>query len=210
METLYEVQIRDNRHKRAVSAPLCRLTSSDVANVAAEWEPARQSLILKLLAARVPRALWPQNLHWNFARIVHPDHNAFAIMHEHRSQGLLLVLLNPPSRHSRLPPPDQPLVYVDYVQSAWWNLRVPSGPAMSVTDPEFSGVGTRLIQHSIKYSGEHGFGGRVGLHALDDDAATFYRDHCKMVGFGPDSAYDTMEYFEFDQQRGEDFLARVS
>lgn len=62
----------------------------------------------------------------------------------------------------------QPLVYVDYLEVAPWNV-VWLNPT-----PRYKGVGRLLFQAALQISRERGWEGRVGLHSLPQ-AEGFYR-----------------------------------
>ena len=58
----------------------------------------------------------------------------------------------------------KPLVYVDYLAAAPWNIK----PLMRALgkDIKFAGIGTRLIEAAVRLSMDEGFKGRVALHSL--------------------------------------------
>jgi hypothetical protein len=90
------------------------------------------------------------------------------------------------------------VVYVDYVESAPWNLK-------GYADvPRFLGVGTILIAEAIRLSLEMGLEGRVGLHSLPQ-AEAFYAK-CQMTRVGPDPAYYELTYFEYASQQATAWL----
>jgi hypothetical protein len=93
------------------------------------------------------------------------------------------------------------VVYVDYVESAPWNIRG------ATATPRFFGVGTVLIAEAVHLSLEMGLAGRVGLHSLPQ-AEAFY-NRCRMTRIGPDQAYYDLTYFEFTSQQASDWLAIV-
>jgi hypothetical protein len=93
------------------------------------------------------------------------------------------------------------VVYVDYVESAPWNLKG------TVVSPRFLGVGTVLIAEAVRLSLEMGLGGRVGLHSLPQ-AEPFYA-RCRMTRVGPDPSYYDLTYFEHAGQEALDWLASL-
>lgn len=87
------------------------------------------------------------------------------------------------------PDKGRPLVYVEFLETASWNAR-------EFTDePLYKGVGRRLMQAAARLSGDEGFSGRVGLHALPQ-STPFYAGACGMTALGPDAGYGDLEYFE--------------
>ena len=115
-------------------------------------------------------------------------------------QGLILLALA--GYDARLPGESgRPLVYVDYVEAAPWNLELldPS--------PRYAGVGKRLITAAVQVSADGGFHGLVGLHSLEQ-AEGFYEQRCRLTRVGPDPYYGGLEYFETTRQRAEEILTR--
>ena len=58
---------------------------------------------------------------------------------------------------------------------------------------------------AVRWSLSLGYGGRVGLHALDQ-ATTFYEDRCGMQNLGPDATYHDLSYFELTEANAKIFL----
>lgn len=69
----------------------------------------------------------------------------------------------------------KPLVYVDYLESAPWNLK-----DFTPEPPRYGAVGVRLIEAAVRFSQAEGFAGRVGLHSLPQ-SESFYEDTCLMT-----------------------------
>ena len=113
-------------------------------------------------------------------------------------QGIMAVLQAP--QRSRLS--GQPLIYVDYLESAPWNLRILSAP------PRFMGIGTVLVAEAVHLSIDTGFEGRIGLHSLPQ-AEVFYRSRCQMTELGQDVQHFDLTYFEFTSQQAIAWLAVV-
>jgi hypothetical protein len=107
-------------------------------------------------------------------------------------QGLLMVTVA--GKVARLPPDDgKPLVYIDYLESAPWNV-IPL-----VAEPQFSGIGMVLMHAAVQLSYDEGFHGRIGLHTLDQ-SEVFYRNKCGMQGCGPDPSYHGLPYYEMTRE----------
>lgn len=90
------------------------------------------------------------------------------------------------------------LVYVDYLETAPWNLRAPEREA------RFSGVGTVLLLDAVLFSRESGHEGRVGLHSLPQ-AEAFYRQ-CGFAPLGCDAMYYNLAYYELSSARATQWL----
>ena len=92
----------------------------------------------------------------------------------------------------------RPLLYIDYLEVAPWNWRIPE----IGRDGQFRGVGSALFWNAVQQSREEGFHGRVGLHALPQ-AEPFYQDGCHMTPLGRDAAKQDLLYFELSRQEAE-------
>jgi hypothetical protein len=112
-------------------------------------------------------------------------------------QGVMAVLRIP--QLARLG--EGSVVYVDYVETAPWNLKG------FTTPPRFVGVGTLLIAEAVRLSLETGLYGRVGLHSLPQAEAFYTR--CTMTRVGPDPSYYDLTCFEFTGQQATDWLAAI-
>jgi hypothetical protein len=90
-------------------------------------------------------------------------------------------------RRSQPAPPSWGL-YVDYLEVAPWNYRVPQDRSKPVVrDRRFKGVGVFLLGEALRMSVGATAGGRVGLHSLPQ-AEDFY-SRCEMTRIGPDPNY---------------------
>jgi hypothetical protein len=120
--------------------------------IEAQWQVARdQAANLGQMQGLAPL----EHAHWdwrNKTESVQTGRNMLiAIEYEDEVQGLMAVLRTP--RFGLLG--NGPVVYVDYVESAPWNLR------MFVGAPRFLGVGSTLIADAVRLSVESGLDGRV-------------------------------------------------
>jgi hypothetical protein len=115
-------------------------------------------------------------------------------------QGLVMVATA--GRVAKLPPDaGKPLVYVDYLESAPWNVK----PLVDV--PVFAGIGMVLMRAAVQLSIEEGFHGRIGLHSLKQ-AEDFYRDKCGMRFWGNDAGYQNLPYYEMTRKLAADFTKK--
>ena len=168
------------------------------------WGPARMKAIEELLASGHPPETIPQHWHWDWNRkSANLDLLAYrcaGIEHGGQMQGLVMMIA---ARHSATLAPDQgkPLIYIDYIESAPWNLK-------PLTDaPRFGGIGTLLFEAAVRHSQAEGFHGRVGLHSLSQ-AEWFYTRNCGMTMSDPDPAKQGLRYFESTRGQAEAFLSK--
>jgi hypothetical protein len=121
----------------------------------------------------------------------------FGIRCDGQMQGL--VMLDLVRHHAKLErDEDKPLVYVDFLESAPWNLRELND------NPRYGLIGVRLIEAAVRQSLEEGFHGRVGLYALKQ-AEKFYGTVCGMECVHGEEFYG-MKWFEFTREGAREFL----
>ena len=178
------------------------LTDGDVLGVEAAWGPVRRAAVERLVREGYPSDQMPQHWHWDWGRkvpkLVLLAFTGVGIEVGGEYQGLMLLALA--GYDARLAAElGRPVVYVDYVESAPWNLS-PLDP-----NPQYAGVGKRLITAAVAVSAAEGFGGLIGLHSLEQ-AEGFYEQRCRLVRVGPDPFYGGLEYFEATRQRAEEIL----
>lgn len=142
-----------------------------------------------------------EHTHWDWRNkadsVRSGAHVLVAIELEGDVQGLMAVVRQPrPARLSA-----GALVYVDYIESAPWNLRDAWGP------PRFLALGTALLADAIRMSIEMGCAGRVGLHSLPQ-AERFY-EKCLMTRVGRDPTYYELVYYEYSGDRAMEFPGRL-
>jgi GNAT superfamily N-acetyltransferase len=130
-----------------------------------------------------------EHSHWDWAAKLAAfgrDGRFYGIETDGMIQGLMLLRLD---KQGRLPAQQSsPLVYVDYIEAAPWNLIALGNP------PRFRGVGTALLKVAIRESYRRGWEGRFGLHSLPQ-AEGFYQ-RIGMTDLGADPNYENLHYFE--------------
>lgn len=181
----------------------------DLFDAEKDWAPEKIEMSRELLNHNLPRALWPQSLHWNWAKKavdLKPyapgplsAHRLFGISAEGKWQGLLLARCV--GCQTRIAPGGRDLVYIEFVETAPWNFRVPQ----TGRDALFKGIGAQLVELAIRWSDDLGFRGRVGLHSLPQ-SESFYGGHCGMTDFGPDPNHHNLRYFELDESHARTYL----
>ena len=176
--------------KVVVTAELvARCTAADFNAAEAEWGPLRRQFRASGESGAIETA--QEHGHWNWGRkappLSDPAFRGIALKFEGRTQGLMLVRLE--GIMSRLDAAPRPLVYIEFIEVAPWNLR---GLFQA---PEFSRVGTALFREAVRLSESLGFEGRVGLHSLPQ-SEEFYSGACAMTRLGVDRDHEGLAYFE--------------
>lgn len=121
----------------------------------------------------------------------------FGIECEAQMQGMML--LETDGHFARLSTGGRaPLVYVNLVASAPWNLGIVT------SEPKFHGVGSTLLAAAIQASVDLGFKGRVGLHSLPT-SESWYDKH-GIACFGADTSKQGLKYYEVTPECARDFL----
>jgi len=73
---------------------------------------------------------------------------------------------------------------------------------------ELQGVGSVLIEHAVRRSIALGYGGRIGLHSLEDpETHRYYRDTIEMTELGRDADAENQLYFEYSEPDALEFLS---
>jgi|SRR5947209_4519668 len=174
------------------------LSNDDLINAHLDWGPARLEGLKRLREAGRP---WPEHWHWDWSKKADLldllAYHCFGIVHGGRMQGLMMV--STIAGKGRLPGQvGKPVLYIEYLESAPWNYRE------LAEKPEFLGVGVRLLEAAVEFSGEEGFGGRVSLHSLSQ-STEFYRKH--MTDLGLDSGHPQgLRYFEMNMEQVRTFV----
>jgi hypothetical protein len=198
------VQIVRADNKEHVDAELhTDVSASVLAATETEWGPIRRDLTRNLVNSGYPQAEIPRHWHWDWGaksqNLALLAYRCFGLKCEGKMQGLLMARVA--GRNATLAPDiGRPLVYIDYLESAPWNVLP------LVTKPRFSGIGVVLMRAAVQLSVDEGFHGRLGLHALPQ-SESFYRDKCGMQACGADTHHQNLTYYEMTREQAERFTA---
>jgi hypothetical protein len=200
------VQIVRRQDRALVDAVLhTELVPTVLVEAEKEWGPIRLEAAKKLCRAGRNREI-PQHFHWDWGAKSHKlqflAYRCLGIECAGNWQGLLMVKLT--GQVARLDPDKgKDLVYIDYLESAPWNLHT------MVDRPLYGGLGSLLMRTAVQLSYNEGFQGRIGLHALPQ-AEDFYRDDCGMHGCGPDAFYQDLRYYEMTREGAASFTSNFN
>lgn len=171
------------------------------------WHAENQIRIEQLIKANVPRAEWPQSLHWEWdnklnglAKLL--TKQSFAITCQDLTQGLMLVDLSSTIR-ARLPKQKgKDIVYIEYLEIAPWNWK-----DSRFAPPVYSLIGGHLMAAAIEISIQQDFKGRIGLHSLPQSVPFYERIGMTNLGI-MDSKYPKLPYFEFSEENAQNYIEK--
>ena len=178
-----DILIYERSSREYVTAELHDDVSAEqLAEAESQWKPFREQSLDRLFSRGKPpkriHALF-QHFHWDWhkkAQMVlcteRPGVRCLGITLAGQWQGLAMLDL---AGHTAELGEDkgQPLIYVEFLESAPWNLKA------ICDEPRYGLTGRRLMEAVVRQSVEMGFGGRVGLFSLPQ-AELFY-ERCGMT-----------------------------
>lgn len=201
------IQIVDWATRELVEAELFdEVTVQHFLETQTVWRPLVVEAAKRMVQAGSPRETVPRHFHWDWTtkeadlRIL--AFSFFGISARGKLQGLMK--LESAGRSGRaVSQKGKPLIYVDYLETAPWNIK----HLMNALgrSPEFAAVGTRLIEAAVRKSLDEGFKGRVALHSLST-SERFYLDVCGMTAVGRDAAKQNLLWCELTPEQAERFL----
>lgn len=164
-----------------------RLTVEQVVAAEMMWKPHREAIADEI-----------EHPHWDWSRktdlLGEPGVRFLGVEFGSAMQGMIALWEH--GHVARLPAVyGQPLVYVEYLEAAPWNVRLPG------RIPRYRAVGSRLVGRAASLSTELGFSGRVGLVALPQ-AEEFYEQGCGMTPVGQYPEYNGLMYYRTDGGTG--------
>jgi hypothetical protein len=201
------IQILDLAKKELVEAQLFdEVTVEHFLETQKEWRPVVLAAAKKIADSGAPPESIPRHFHWDWSRkegdLRLLAFSFFGISVGGKLQGLMK--LENAGRSGRIASQKgKPLTYVDYLETAPWNIK----PLMqAVGQPtQFGAIGTRLIEAAVRKSIEEGFKGRVALHSLSG-SERFYLDVCGMTPVGRDPTKQNLLWCEFTPEQAKKFL----
>jgi len=201
MTTVEPVYIFDTEKDKAVKAELHHaIQAQHILDWKNRWQPACAKAIQACRDAKEPNRV-PNSWHWNWEKKVAQIQDllamkGFAIVCNGMTEGLMKVIT--PGQCSHEEHKGKHLVYIDYLESAPWNLAefIPPG--------KYKGIGDVLVQAAVNLSYDEGFKGRIGLHSVPK-AEGFYLNHCGMADLGYDKNKEGLRYFEMTEKLALDF-----
>lgn len=174
---------------------LLRASSGEPTDAVLHWRLAAEQIVAAETAWAPFRRLAGEDVehsHWDWrlkvGLLARADHFCLGVECDGDMQGMILV--RDAGDKARLTPDrDQPLLYLDYLEVAPWNIST------IVPTTRFKGVGLTLVRAAVSFSVDRGWKGRVGLHSLPQ-AEGFYETGCGMFAVGQDPRYNGLMYYE--------------
>jgi len=202
------IEIFDLVAQAVVEAELVdEVTTDDFLVTQLEWRPVVVEATRELVRLRA-HDLVPGHFHWDWTRKAAQLELLAVSFIAIRCAGSLqgLMKIETAGHECRLPEQaGKPLVYIDYLETAPWNVK----SLMKALDrpTRYGGVGSRLIEAAVRRSLAEEFRGRVGLHSLPT-SERFYIEACGMTPVGRDPAKQNLLWCEFTPEQAEAFLTK--
>ena len=176
------------------------VTATDLVEAEKYWVPVIRQVVAELFAMGKPVRAWQGKWRLKEAQLTSAQFAFLAIRAEGKVQGFVKLIVD--GYTSNAPTTlGKPLVYVDFLESAPWNVK----RYMDVLQREqrFKDVGRELIRAAIYESLNRGFGGRIGLHSLPE-AEGFYQQ-LGMVRLASDATKGDLVNYELDDRLAQEF-----
>jgi hypothetical protein len=171
-----------------------------------EWRPVVLAAARALSQQPNQATLIPRHFHWDWTRkeaeLKLLAVKFYAVAHTGKLQGIMKVET---VAHTCMLSEQQgkPLVYIDYLESAPWNIKKLMA---ALGQPQrFGAVGSRLLEAAVLLSKEEEFHGRVALHSLPGSEG-FYVNGCGMTPVGRDPHKENLLWCEFTPEQAERYL----
>lgn len=208
------VLIAEGSTRKPVEAVLIDgVTQNEALAADAVWMPYLTNLMNEAVKQGLTPEELPEHWHWQWttkAALLPPDARHFGIECGGQIQGMMIALTI--GKHCVHPQQKNlPLVYVDYIAAAPWNL----GKFLKKVgeQPRYREVGRVLMTTAITLSRDLGYDGRIGLHSLPQ-TNSFYENTCGMLPLGEDTFNSphgsyTLSYYEMTPAAANDYIGVV-
>jgi hypothetical protein len=202
------IQIIDNQSRQLVDAEIFdEIALAHFIETQAEWRPVVLEAVRALSKNPNQSTLIPRHYHWDWTRketeLKMLAVKFYGISCQGHLQGIMKV--ETVARSCRLPEQQgKPLVYIDYIEAAPWNIKQLMEPLGR--PQQYRGVGSRLFEAAVLQSVEEDFKGRLGLHSLPGSEG-FYIKECGMTPVGRDPHKQNLLWCEFTPEQARRYLA---
>jgi hypothetical protein len=202
------IQIIGSQTRQPIDAEIFDETTLEhVIETQADWRPIVLDAARALSTDPNRATLIPRHFHWDWTRkeaeLKMLAVKFFGISCQGHLQGIMKV--DAVARSCRLPEQQgKPLVYIDYIETAPWNIKLLMDPLGK--RQQYRGVGSRLFEAAVLQSEEEDFKGRLGLHSLPGSEG-FYIKECGMTPVGRDPRKQNLLWCEFTPEQARRYLA---
>jgi hypothetical protein len=157
------IRIVDRRAGKIVDADLLEdVSQEELAKAEESWQILRREA---RLTRPMKGARLDESVDWNWAvkrSLVSPKSvRVFGILHEGKIQGLMMLGVTPVPVRSGKGKMGEQALYVEYLESAPWNLAEYVGAQV-----RYATIGTMLLRCAMSASKDMGCAGRLALHSL--------------------------------------------
>lgn len=170
----------------------------------ARWRPLVRQAASTAYADGRPQPV--HHWHWDWTskapELNNPEFRFYGI----RCTGSLQGLMKVDSANCRGRLPEQiglPLVYVDYLEVAPWNVDAIA--SLCGLPPGYRAIGTCLLEAAVRHSDQQGFGGRIALHTLQQSEQFYIRRG--MTPVGPDPSKENLVWCELSTEAARRIMA---
>lgn len=171
--------------QRVRASLILKVSAKRLGEVSARWEDAKRKYNEEARGKGIP-----ENDSWNWeqkALLSAPGDLLFGIEVEEEIQGMMMISAKPrPSRHPEVW--KGYLSYIEYLESAPWNLAAYAGKSQV-----YAGVGTSLLRVAVAVSDLMGCEGRIGLLSLKQAEGFYESVGLQKLGF---DNTENLNYFE--------------
>ncbi|MBI1333807.1 MAG: hypothetical protein GC165_13115 [Armatimonadetes bacterium] len=188
-----KLKLRDGVTLEPVEAELLSpVSSEDLVEAESKWVPRLRDVYTEMVAlGQIERVyVWQSRWKSKDALLNDPNYLIIGIRASNQVQGLAKLIVK---GHASKVDGNLPIVYIDFVESAPWNVKRYMDAIGQ--NQRFKDTGLELLKAAIRHSVDIGCQGRVGLHSLVESEG-FYR--CAgMTEHGKDGNKNGLVYFEF-------------
>lgn len=201
------IQIIDSQTRQPIDAEIFdEITLEHFIETQANWRPIVLDAARALSKDPNRATLIPRHFNWDWTRkeaeLKMLALKFFGISCLGHLQGIMKV--DTVARSCRLPEQQgKPLVYIDYIETAPWNIKLLMEPLGK--RQQYRGVGSRLFEAAVLQSEEEDFKGRLGLHSLPGSEG-FYIKECGMTPIGRDPHKQNLLWCEFTPEQARRYL----
>ncbi len=200
-----KLKLRDGVTLDSVDAELLSpVNTEDLVEAESKWLPKLRDVYTEMIAQGQLDRVYAWQSRWKSKDEIlnDPNYLVIGVKASNQIQGLAKLIVK---GHSSKVDGVSPIVYLDFVESAPWNVK----RYMNILgqNPRFKDAGLELLKATVRHSQAIGCEGRVGLHSLPE-SEDFYR-YAGMFEHGKDANKGDLVYFEFAEAKAMNFIGET-